>query len=60
MPGEAEEWIEFDVTAGLEALRDRVGSIPANTGITMIGSFGLTSHLADVVRRAGVPTRLPA
>jgi hypothetical protein len=58
VPGEAIEWIEFDITEGLEALRQLVASLDQDTGIYLNGSVGRTSHIADVVRKAGIPTRL--
>ncbi|MGN7804928.1 hypothetical protein ACTJKE_19720 [Ensifer sp. 22521] len=58
VPGEAKSWIDFDVAEGLEALRQLVASLDQDTGIYLNGSVGRTSHIADVVRKAGVPTRL--
>ncbi|WP_327205660.1 hypothetical protein [Rhizobium beringeri] len=58
VPGEATHWVDFDVADGLEALRQLVASLDQDTGIYMNGSVGRTSHIADVVRKAGVPTRL--
>ena len=58
VPGDPANWIEFDVVRGLEALRNIAATLPKDTGIELIGEVGLTSHIADVVRRAGTPTRL--
>jgi len=58
VPGEASSWIPFEVRQGLEALRDLTRAIPADTGIELIGDVGFTSHIADVVRRSKVPTRI--
>lgn len=58
VPGEPESWHTFEVSDGLEALRQLVASLPANMGIRINGSVGRTSHIADVVRKANVPTRL--
>lgn len=58
VPGEAEHWVTFNVYEGLEALRTLLSSLPANTGIELDGAVGRTSHIADVVRKANVPTRL--
>lgn len=57
VPGDAKFWAEFDVSQGLEALREFVAAIPTGHGIELVGEVGLTSHVADVVRRAGTPTR---
>jgi hypothetical protein len=53
--GSADHWVEFDVSAGLPALRSRLAALPQNTGIILKGRVGLTSHISDVVRRAKVP-----
>jgi len=58
VPGEANEWVVFDVKDGLEALRQLVTSLAQDTGIYLNGNVGRTSHIADVVRKAGIPTRL--
>ena len=58
VPGDPDEWQVFEVEDGIEALRVRIAALPAKSGLTIVGGFGLTSHLADLVRRAGVPTRL--
>ncbi|WP_049732988.1 hypothetical protein [Rhizobium ecuadorense] len=58
VPGDAEQWVTFNVYQGLEALRDLIRTLPANTGIQLDGAVGRTSHIADVVRKAHVPTRL--
>ncbi len=58
VPGEADEWVVFDVKDGLESLRQLVASLAKDTGIYLNGNVGRTSHIADVVRKAGVPTRL--
>ncbi|WP_245500621.1 hypothetical protein [Rhizobium sp. BK251] len=58
VPGEPDDWVTFDVTSGLEALRQLVASLPTNMGIKLIGNVGRTSHIADVVRKANIPTRL--
>lgn len=58
VPGDAAEWIEFDVSAGLEALRVLVASLGPDTGIMLDRRIGFTSHLADVLRKARVPARV--
>jgi hypothetical protein len=56
--GEATDWIEFDVEAGLGALRALLAELPPKTGLRLRGRVGLTSHLADVVRRARIPATM--
>lgn len=60
VPGDAAVWIEFDVSRGLEELRSLTASLAPDTGITLDRRIGLTSHLADVLRKAGVPARVGA
>jgi hypothetical protein len=56
--GDVERWQTFDVNAGLEELRKIVALLPAGTGLILSGRVGLTSHFADVIRRANVPARI--
>ena len=58
VPGDAEEWIEFDVGQGLEALRSLSNILKPRMGITLDKRIGLTSHLADVLRKSGFPARV--
>jgi hypothetical protein len=57
--GEANRWLDFEVADGLDSLRELVGRAQAESaGIRIHGSVGLTSHVGDLLRRAGVPGRL--
>jgi hypothetical protein len=59
VPGEASSWHEFDISLGLEALRKFVGDLSRDKdGLLLMGNVGLTSHIADVVRKAGIPTKI--
>ena len=58
VPGEAEEWVAFDVTSGLPVLREVLSSLGERQGIEVRGNVGVTSHVADVLRKAGRPARL--
>lgn len=58
VPGEAKTWKEFRVEDGIDKLRVLLINLPDNVGIILVGEVGLTSHVADVVRRAGAPARL--
>ncbi|MGO8465015.1 hypothetical protein AB9F45_10720 [Rhizobium leguminosarum] len=58
VPGDAEKWVTFHVPDGLEALRQLLASFETHTGITLDRPIGLTSHLADVIRKAGIPARV--
>lgn len=56
--GQAERWERFDVREGLAELRVFLGRLPEGAGIVLAGDVGLTSHIADVVRKAGRPARI--
>jgi hypothetical protein len=57
--GEADHWERFDVEKGLEALRRHLEEpIWGKLGIILVGDVGITSHFADILRRAGVPSRI--
>jgi hypothetical protein len=58
VPGEAAEWATFHTEAGLEALRQFLARLAPNVGLILEGDVGLTSHLADLARKAARPTRL--
>ena len=57
VPGEADEWTTFQTELGLEALRQLLERLDPNVGLVFEGEIGLTSHLADLARKAGRPTR---
>lgn len=58
VPGEAQRWIQFDVSKGLEELRGLLSRIEPGQGVDLLGEVGLTSHIADVMRKASVPARM--
>ena len=58
VPGEADRWLSFEAASGLEALRAFLKDMPADAGVTIEGEIGLTSHLADLVRKAKRPARI--
>jgi hypothetical protein len=58
VPGEADTWVRFPAEDGLAALRDALERLPAGAGLVVVGEVGLTSHVADLVRKAGAPARL--
>lgn len=58
VPGEAEEWIPFQASAGLEALRTFLENMPDDAGVSIAGEIGLTSHLADLIRKSRRPARI--
>lgn len=60
-PGHADRWIEFDPRAGLDRLRETVEvAVEEGAGIEVTRAVGVTSHVGDLIRRAGVPGRLAA
>lgn len=59
--GTAEAWHDFPAEQGLDALRALVGTLnPAKDGLRLIGRVGFTSHIADVIRKAGITARVIA
>lgn len=60
VPGDPVSWMDFDVSNGLEALRLAANNAAdQGQGIRLSKRIGLTSHMADVLRRAGVPAVQP-
>jgi len=57
-PGEASLYHRFDVTKGIDALRELIGRTSSNEGIVLVGRVGITSHLGDLLRKARVPSRI--
>jgi hypothetical protein len=58
VPGDAKTWVRFPVERGLVRLRDTLKALPVGAGIILVGEVGLTSHIADLVRKRGSPARL--
>lgn len=59
VPGEANVWYPFHVGDGLlERLREFIPSAKyQGAGVILVGNIGLTSHLADVLREAHIPSK---
>ncbi len=60
VPGEREHWIGFEVSRGLEELRALLRTLDGDAGVRLVGQVGMTSHIADLVRKSGVPARVVA
>jgi hypothetical protein len=58
VPGEATKWETFRTELGLEALRQFLEKLGPEVGLVLEGEVGLTSHLADLARKAAHPTRV--
>jgi hypothetical protein len=58
---EPSQYVEFNAMDGLIELRNLIAGISGKgVGILLKGDVGLTSHLADVLRESGIPSkRLP-
>jgi hypothetical protein len=55
--GNADLWIDFHVSEGLESLRQLLSeSSLKGTGIRIIGDVGVTSHFGDLLRGSGIPS----
>ncbi|MFC5507907.1 hypothetical protein [Bosea massiliensis] len=55
VPGEPAGWVDFKVADGIDRLRAIVAELPAGAGIRVVGDVGLTSHIADLLRKSGRP-----
>jgi hypothetical protein len=58
VPGEATEWVVFKASRGLDELRHFLSGLPIQVGIQIEGEVGVTSHLADLLRKTKRPARL--
>lgn len=58
VPGDARRWEVFQVSRGLEALRGFLDGLPRDVGVSIEGEIGLTSHFADLLRKARRPARI--
>jgi hypothetical protein len=57
--GNADLWIDFHVSEGLEALRQLLSvSNLEGIGIRIIGDVGVTSHFGDLLRGSGIPSMI--
>jgi len=58
-PGDTKFYHRFEVSRGLEALRDLIAKVEGTgDGIIILGNVGVTSHLGDLLRRAKIPSRI--
>ena len=56
VPGKPERWVEFSSSMGLEYLRDLVKT--SGIGIKITSPIGMTSHVADILRKNNIPSYL--
>jgi hypothetical protein len=57
-PGSADRWLAYDPRDGLDRLRELVAeAAAAGAGVEVTGGVGVTSHVGDILRKAGVPGR---
>jgi hypothetical protein len=58
-PGKVGYYHRFDVKKGIDKLRQLISKVKnSNEGIELIGNVGITSHLGDILRRAGIPSKI--
>ncbi len=58
-PGDSERWHRLDVADGIGALRELIAGIDGSgDGVVLVGRVGVTSHFGDLLRRAGIPSRI--
>jgi hypothetical protein len=60
VPGEPTEWAVFKASQGLEKLRTFLDQLPPDVGVKIQGQIGLTSHIADLLRKTKRPARIAA
>jgi hypothetical protein len=61
VPGETESDVDFEVSNGIAGLRQLVDLVAGKRiGINIIGDVGMTSHIADILRRHRIPSRIVA
>lgn len=59
VPGSPARFRRFDTSRGLDALREEIrDALEHDEGIELLGNVGITSHFGDVLRQAGIPSRL--
>jgi hypothetical protein len=56
VPGEFKDKIDFNVVSGLGSLRSIIENIEPGFGIVIHGNVGMSSHIADMLRKAKVPS----
>jgi hypothetical protein len=57
--GDASEWLDFYTKDGLDSLREIISTAAERgAGIFVHGRIGITSHVGDLLRKAGIPGRL--
>jgi hypothetical protein len=57
-PGAADRWLAYDPRDGLDRLRELVAEAQGvGAGVEVTGGVGVTSHVGDILRKAGVPGR---
>ncbi len=59
VPGDANAFHSFEISQGIPKLRELVAYVKnRDEGIEVVGKIGITSHVADTLRRARVPSRM--
>jgi hypothetical protein len=60
VPGDTGRWERIDAAMPLPQIRAAIDALDDGVGLSVVGDIGLTSHIADVIRKAGRPARLEA
>lgn len=58
VPGDARDWVELDAQIPLPDLRRTLAALAPDTGLRLVGVVNATSHIADLLRKSGVPARI--
>ena len=58
VPGDARSWVELDAQIPLPELRRRLAALAPYEGLRLVGIVNATSHIADLLRKSGIPTQI--
>jgi len=58
-PGDDDtRYLAYDTSQGIGGLRELIAAHISGTGIELHGNVGVTSHFGDLLRKAGIPSKL--
>ena len=59
VPGHPSTYHSFKTSDGISKLRDLTAKVQGkNEGVLVIGKVGMTSHVADILRRLKIPSKV--
>lgn len=57
-PGKTSKEIVFNIRDGFSYLRELISTLDKDTSIVVAGNVGMSSHIADLLRKEQIPSRL--